>query len=282
MRCLSTIQAPSATATGSLTATGARAEDEEASKLAARGKALRYDAVGRPVAERSSDEEERAHHLAAATKEADETIARMLERDDFSKRYRANQPIAIHEFLYPLVQGYDSVALNADVEIGGEGGRVALEGLKRWVGRMESPWRPATAEESFEIVRRRLFQPIDSPENFAARDAVVKAFGDLYRGQNQEFPQGCGEKSYERRLEAAYPVHPELFDRLYTDWSSLEQFQRTRGVLRLLAALASCGVERVLMMPDREGLRVMLARHLARRQGPVRRRELSRRRNAVQ
>jgi tyrosyl-tRNA synthetase len=47
------------------------------------------------------------------------TVARMLERDDFSKRYAANQPIAIHEFLYPLVQGYDSVALEADVELGG-------------------------------------------------------------------------------------------------------------------------------------------------------------------
>ena len=50
---------------------------------------------------------------------AKHTVARMLERDDFSKRYRAGQPIAIHEFLYPLVQGYDSVALRADVELGG-------------------------------------------------------------------------------------------------------------------------------------------------------------------
>lgn len=47
------------------------------------------------------------------------TVARMLERDDFQKRYEGNQPIAIHEFLYPLVQGYDSVALHADVELGG-------------------------------------------------------------------------------------------------------------------------------------------------------------------
>lgn len=52
--------------------------------------------------------------LAART-----TVARMLERDDFEKRYRGNQPIAIHEFLYPLIQGYDSVALEADIEIGG-------------------------------------------------------------------------------------------------------------------------------------------------------------------
>ncbi|MSQ92482.1 MAG: tyrosine--tRNA ligase [Gammaproteobacteria bacterium] len=47
------------------------------------------------------------------------TVARMLERDDFSKRYKSGQPIAVHEFLYPLVQGYDSVALEADVELGG-------------------------------------------------------------------------------------------------------------------------------------------------------------------
>jgi len=47
------------------------------------------------------------------------TVARMLERDDFAKRFRAQQPIAIHEFLYPLVQGYDSVVLRADVELGG-------------------------------------------------------------------------------------------------------------------------------------------------------------------
>ena len=50
---------------------------------------------------------------------ATHTVARMLERDDFSKRYAGNQPIAIHEFLYPLVQGYDSVALKSDVELGG-------------------------------------------------------------------------------------------------------------------------------------------------------------------
>jgi tyrosyl-tRNA synthetase len=50
---------------------------------------------------------------------ATHTVARMLERDDFGKRYRSNQPIAIHEFLYPLVQGYDSVALKADLELGG-------------------------------------------------------------------------------------------------------------------------------------------------------------------
>ncbi len=54
------------------------------------------------------------------------TVARMLERDDFARRYRSNQPIAIHEFLYPLAQGYDSVALKADVEMGGTDQRFNL------------------------------------------------------------------------------------------------------------------------------------------------------------
>jgi tyrosyl-tRNA synthetase len=54
------------------------------------------------------------------------TVARMLERDDFAKRYRSEQPIAIHEFLYPLVQGYDSIALEADVELGGTDQRFNL------------------------------------------------------------------------------------------------------------------------------------------------------------
>jgi len=128
---------------------------------------------------------------------------------------------------------------SSDIEIGGQGGKEALDRLKNTFGRMESPWRPASAEESFEIVRRRLFEPITDPSGFAARDAVIKAFGQLYRGTKSEFPQGCGEGDYERRLERAYPIHPELFDRLYEDWGSLDKFQRTRGVLRLMAAVIS-------------------------------------------
>ncbi len=51
------------------------------------------------------------------------------------------------------------------------------------------------------------------------------------------FRPTCGEADYERRLTASYPIHPELFDRLYGDWSTLERFQRTRGVLRLMACV---------------------------------------------
>jgi predicted AAA+ superfamily ATPase len=125
----------------------------------------------------------------------------------------------------------------SEIEVGGEGGRAALDRLKNVISRMDSPWRPATAEESFEIVRRRLFQAISDPQLHAERDGVVKAFSEFYKSQAEEFPGGCREKSYERRMAAAYPIHPELFDRLYEDWSSLERFQRTRGVLRLMAGV---------------------------------------------
>jgi predicted AAA+ superfamily ATPase len=124
-----------------------------------------------------------------------------------------------------------------DVEVGGQRGRDALERLRNVVGRIESSWRPASAEEGFEIVRRRLFQPMTDSAQFRDRDVVARAFADFYKAQQSEFPPECREAEYEKRIKAAYPIHPEVFDRLYTDWSTLVKFQRTRGVLRLMAAV---------------------------------------------
>ena len=127
-----------------------------------------------------------------------------------------------------------------DVEVGGQRGREALDRLRNVVGRLESSWRPASAEEGFEIVRRRLFEPFAEQAQFRDRDVVARAFADLYRAQRQEFPAACQEADYEKRMRDAYPIHPEIFDRLYTDWSTLVKFQRTRGVLRLMAAVIHC------------------------------------------
>ena len=124
-----------------------------------------------------------------------------------------------------------------DVEVGGIRGREALDRLRNVVGRVESSWRPATAEEGFEIVRRRLFEPLAGPDAFKQRDVTARAFADLYHAQSAEFPPECRGGDYEKRIQAAYPIHPEIFDRLYTDWSTLVKFQRTRGVLRLMAAV---------------------------------------------
>jgi predicted AAA+ superfamily ATPase len=124
-----------------------------------------------------------------------------------------------------------------DAEVGGQRGREALERLRNVVGRLESAWRPASAEEGFEIVRRRLFDPMTDAALFKDRDVTARGFSELYRGQRAEFPHECGDADYEKRIQAAYPIHPEVFDRLYGDWSTLPKFQRTRGVLRLMAAV---------------------------------------------
>ena len=79
------------------------------------------------------------------------TVARMLERDDFAKRYKAKQPIAVHEFLYPLVQGYDSVALKADVELGGTDQKFNLLVGRDAAGRL----RPGTAGRADHAAARR-------------------------------------------------------------------------------------------------------------------------------
>ncbi len=121
------------------------------------------------------------------------------------------------------------------IEIGGENGELALETLKNVFERLGKAWRPASGDEGFEIVRRRLFEPITDRDAFAHRDAVITAFTRMYRETPNDFPVGCAEESYRRELETAYPIHPELFRRLYDDWSTLDKFQRTRGVLRLLA-----------------------------------------------
>ncbi len=78
---------------------------------------------------------------------------------------------------------------------------------------MESSWRPASQEESYEIVRRRLFKEIPG-DKFQHRDNTVRQFVKLYRDNANDFPNGCSEDDYRRKLERAYPVHPELFDQL--------------------------------------------------------------------
>lgn len=122
----------------------------------------------------------------------------------------------------------------SSIEIGGDAGKAALDRIENTFGRLEAIWKPVGAMEGFEIVRRRLFTTVKDTE---ARDETCRAFSRLYDENPADFPQECREGTYLERLRAAYPIHPDLFDRLYEDWSSLEKFQRTRGVLRLMAAV---------------------------------------------
>lgn len=122
----------------------------------------------------------------------------------------------------------------SDIEIGGDAGKTALETIEHTFGRMESIWKPVAANEGFEVVRRRLFLDCKDPET---RDLVCTAFSNMYQENSADFPLEAKEVEYRNRLIACYPIHPEVFDRLYEDWATLEKSQRTRGVLRLMAAV---------------------------------------------
>ena len=122
----------------------------------------------------------------------------------------------------------------SDLEVGGQRGRDALHRLDYVIRRVAYQWSPATRDESYEIVRRRLFVEPDA-KAIQTIAAAARRFTTYYRHNHKEFPTGVGEFEYEARIKAAYPIHPELLDRLYSDWSTLEKFQRTRGVLRFMS-----------------------------------------------
>lgn len=122
----------------------------------------------------------------------------------------------------------------SEMEVGGEAGQLALETIEHTFGRMESIWKPVASNESFEVVRRRLFLKCN---DIVARDAACEAFSKLYQDNPEKFPIESKEKDYLEQMKSCYPIHPEVFERLYEDWSTLEKFQRTRGVLRLMAAV---------------------------------------------
>jgi uncharacterized protein len=117
-------------------------------------------------------------------------------------------------------------------EAGSQRGEKALASLSHYFGRIQALWKPVATEEAFEIVRRRLFSNINDK---LAMESVCRSFADYYIDNRDDFPQETQDSKYLERLTHAYPIHPEVFDRLYEDWSTLDNFQRTRGVLKLMA-----------------------------------------------
>lgn len=120
----------------------------------------------------------------------------------------------------------------SEVEAGSNRGVAALKALEKTFGRVQALWKPVATQEAFEIVRRRLFEPLHDTKG---RDAVCRAYADTYIAEGSKLPSETQEARYFERLVQAYPIHPEVFDRLYEDWTTLESFQRTRGVLKLMA-----------------------------------------------
>lgn len=118
--------------------------------------------------------------------------------------------------------------------------------LQRVAGRVETILRPVEGEEIYEVVRRRLFENL-GPE--AVRAEVASSYFKYYQGFAGDMPAETREVSYREKIKRAYPFHPELIDLLYERWGSLPTFQRTRGVLRLLAQVVADLYRRQVVTP---------------------------------
>jgi predicted AAA+ superfamily ATPase len=110
------------------------------------------------------------------------------------------------------------------------------ESLEKVLGRIEKVRNTVEGTEIYEVIRRRLFEDLGDT---AHHKAAAQAFWEMYRGQGEDVPGGCRESSYRTEIERAYPFHPELISVLYERWGTIPEFQRTRGVLRLLADVIS-------------------------------------------
>ncbi len=178
----------------------------------------------------------------------------------FARQLRGLEYDAFHAFIQSLteaaaaVQGAVVVGSlpESGAEVGDEQGMDALRRLEKIFGRVQSAWTPASGIETFEIVRRRLFQPLDETGE-KARDETIRAFRKLYRDNRADFPAEVREKAYEEEMRRAWPLHPEVLRRFSGDWSVLEKFQRTRGILKIMAnvvyALWSGGSNAPLITP---------------------------------
>ena len=120
----------------------------------------------------------------------------------------------------------------SDSQAGGPRGVAALKALEAVFNRIQALWKTVAPEEAFEIVRRRLFEQISDAKG---RNQVCRAFADAYVAEGAKLPQETQEARYFDRMMQSYPIHPEVFAQLYEEWTTIEGFQRTRGVLKLMA-----------------------------------------------
>jgi predicted AAA+ superfamily ATPase len=169
----------------------------------------------------------------------DELLA-FIRQLELGKQYKAGTFDSNISFVQALTEALKAVPNaillaslpESELEVGGTMGQRALNSLEKYFARVESVWKPVGTEEAFEIVRRRLFE---TPGERAEVEGISRQFSDFYRNNAEKFPVETQSNEYFERLCRSYPIHPEIFDRLYEDWSTLEKFQRTRGVLQYMA-----------------------------------------------
>tara|TARA_R110001583_G_scaffold66746_3_gene191495 strand:+ start:22519 stop:25350 length:2832 start_codon:yes stop_codon:yes gene_type:complete len=169
----------------------------------------------------------------------DELVA-FIRQLEVGKQYKAGTFDSNISFIQALTEALKSVPNaillaslpESELEVGGSNGQRALNSLEKYFARVESVWKPVASTEAFEIVRRRLFEHAGDR---AEVEGISRQFSDFYRAHSDKFPLETQSNLYFERLCQSYPIHPEIFDRLYEDWSTLDKFQRTRGVLQYMA-----------------------------------------------
>lgn len=124
------------------------------------------------------------------------------------------------------------------VQAGGQGGMSALDTLESILERIDAVSIPLEVDNAYEVVRRRLFSSMND-EDETERDLTCEAFRRTYQNARSEYPDGVNDQHYLQRMKDCYPIHPEIFDRLFQDWAVIPGFQRTRGVLRIMATCIS-------------------------------------------
>lgn len=184
----------------------------------------------------------------------DELVA-FLRQLEVGKQFKAGTFDSNITFVQALTEAFKAVPNaillaslpESALEVGGTMGQKSLDSLEKYFARVESVWKPVATEEAFEIVRRRLFE-------FAGESAQVQGiaqqYTDFYRKNAHKFPNETQSAHYYDRLCQSYPIHPEVFDRLYEDWSTLDKFQRTRGVLQYMAIV----IHRLWVSDNRDAL----------------------------
>ncbi|BAZ87657.1 ATP-binding protein [Dolichospermum compactum] len=169
----------------------------------------------------------------------DELLAYITKANELEKQEKIAQGqtlVFLQEITEVIAASNNSVLIltlpKSDLEQFDEAATRALSQLEKIAGRVETIYVPVDGVEIYEVVRKRLF---DSIGDIDQHKQTAETYFRLYQQLGNDVPSEVKEISYRDKIEQAYPFHPELIDTLYERWGSFPTFQRTRGVLRLLA-----------------------------------------------
>ncbi|MGB9620127.1 MAG: DUF499 domain-containing protein, partial [Armatimonadota bacterium] len=197
----------------------------------------RYDLLAEHDRQKRAPGKDRLHELLSGGP----TLILLDEIAEYAVKAKdyAEQVVAFFQELTEAVKVIPQCSLVATLPSSapyGEEGERRLMDLQRVFGRLEAVYTPVEGEEVFEVIRRRLFE--SEPSERQVR-SIAQNYWEIYNSLGDDAPDYARQPGYREKICKAYPFHPELIDILYQQWSTYPTFQRTRGVLRLLAEITA-------------------------------------------